>query len=138
VAPRITRDYARLISMVKAVAILRHRHRRTDASRRLVTETADYEAVRALVADIYTGSQSGASTRIRAVVDAVAAIVAETGLAASVTAGVLPGLECPLVACRRSDRAACLRCLGIAADAPAGLDSARAGDSPDVDPCIDH
>ncbi len=84
--PRITRDFARLISLTKAVTVLRHRRRALDGQGRLVAELADYGFVRALVADIYAGSQSGASARIRATVEAVAGIVAETGGATSVTA----------------------------------------------------
>jgi len=84
--PRIMRDFARLVSLTKAVAVLRHRQRSVDAQGRLIAELADYGFVRALVADIYAGSQSGASARIRATVEAVASIVAETGGATSVTA----------------------------------------------------
>jgi len=85
-APRITRDFARLVALIKAAAVLRHRQRTVDAQGRVVAELADYEAVRALVADLYAGSQSGASARIRATVEAVATITAVTGDTASVTA----------------------------------------------------
>ena len=36
VAPRVLRDFSKLLSLVKAVAILRHRHRKVDAEGRLV------------------------------------------------------------------------------------------------------
>ena len=87
VASRILRDYSRLLALVKAVAILRHRRRRVDAEGRLVAEVADYAAVYALVADAYVASTTGASQRIRATVEAVAALVKEnSGEPASVTA----------------------------------------------------
>ena len=104
-APRITRDFARLVALVKATAVLRHRYRTTDAQGRIVAELADYDAVRALVADIYVGSQSGASERIRATVEAVAAIVSETGDAATVT-GLAARIGINKMAASRRARAA--------------------------------
>jgi len=104
-APRITRDFARLVALIKAAAVLRHRQRTVDAQGRVVAELADYEAVRALVADLYAGSQSGASARIRATVEAVAAITAVTGDTASVTA-VAERLGINKMAASRRTRAA--------------------------------
>ena len=73
-ASRILRDYARLLSLIKSVAVLRHRHRAKDAASRLVATLDDYEAVYELVADTYAGSASGAGAKVRAVVEAVAVL----------------------------------------------------------------
>lgn len=73
-ASRILRDYARLLSLIKAVAVLRHRRRHRDAGSRLVATLDDYEAVYELVADTYAGSATGAGEKVRAVVRAVTAL----------------------------------------------------------------
>jgi hypothetical protein len=73
-ASRILRDYARLLSLIKAVAVLRHRERERDGADRLVATVEDYTAVYDLVADTYTGSATGAGEKVRAVVRAVAAL----------------------------------------------------------------
>jgi hypothetical protein len=104
-SPRITRDFARLLALVKAAAVLRHRQRATDATGRIVAELADYEAVRVLVADIYAGAQSGASARIRATVEAVAGILGEGSSTATVTA-VAERLGINKMAASRRTRAA--------------------------------
>jgi hypothetical protein len=70
-APRILRDYARLMSLIKAVAVLRHHHRQTDPSGRIVAELDDYETVRLLIGDMYAESSSGATANIRQLVEAV-------------------------------------------------------------------
>ena len=44
-----TRDYARLISMIKSVAVLRHRNREQDDNGRLIAEIEDYALVHELV-----------------------------------------------------------------------------------------
>lgn len=70
-ASRVSRDYARLLSLVKSVAVLRHTKRKRDGKGRLVAEMADYVTVRELVNEMYTESVSGTSQRIREVVSAV-------------------------------------------------------------------
>ncbi len=70
-APRILRDFARLMSLVKAVAILRYRHRQRDAHSRLVATLADYETVRTLIGEMYEMTVTAASDKVRAVVAAV-------------------------------------------------------------------
>jgi len=71
VAPRILRDFARLLSLVKAVAILRHHKRRLDGQGRILAELEDYQTVRELVAEMYTETTSGAVAVIREIVEAV-------------------------------------------------------------------
>jgi hypothetical protein len=70
-APRILRDYSKLLALIKAVAVLRHTRRHCDAAGRLVAVLADYQAVYDLVREAYATSASGASTRIRETVQAV-------------------------------------------------------------------
>ena len=67
---RVARDFARLLSLIKAVAVLRQHHRRRDASGRLIAEAADYATVYGLVNEMYRTS-SGAGEKVRAVVEAV-------------------------------------------------------------------
>ena len=71
VAPRILRDFARLLSLVKAVAILRHHKRQLDGEGRIIARLEDYETVCELVADMYTESTSGAVASVRQLVEAV-------------------------------------------------------------------
>jgi hypothetical protein len=70
-APRILRDFPRLISLVKAVAVLRHQHRDRDTKGRIIATLEDYETVYHLVAPMYETTVTGASQDIRAVVAAV-------------------------------------------------------------------
>lgn len=70
-APRILRDFARLLSLIKSVAIIRHHWRQTDREGRLVATYADYETVRELVNDMYIDSSTGASSDVRVLVKAV-------------------------------------------------------------------
>jgi len=69
-APRITRDYTRLLSLIKAVTVLRH-HKRGTVNGRLVAEIEDYAAVYDLVRDMYEGTVTGVSGALREVVLAV-------------------------------------------------------------------
>jgi hypothetical protein len=71
---RINRDFARLLSLVKAVSIMRHRHRHTDKGGRLIAAVADYKFVYDLVKKHYAAAVSGASEGVREVVAAVAAL----------------------------------------------------------------
>jgi len=73
-APRILRDFARLLSLIKSVAIIRHHWRETDNEGRLVATLTDYETVRELVNDMYIDSNTGATSEIRALVEAVRAL----------------------------------------------------------------
>jgi len=70
-APRILRDFARLLSLIKATAIIRHHWRQTDNEGRLVATLADYETVRGLVNDMYIDSSASASSDVRVLVEAV-------------------------------------------------------------------
>lgn len=70
-APRILRDFARLISLIKSVALLRYHRRQLDGEGRIVATLADYETVRELVNDMYIDSSTGATSEIRALVEAV-------------------------------------------------------------------
>jgi len=58
-APRIMRDFARLVSLVKAVATLRQYRRPRDCAGRIVAELTDYETVRGLVEEMYADSTTG-------------------------------------------------------------------------------
>ncbi len=71
-APRIMRDFARLISLVKAGAIMRHRHRGRDTRGRVMATLEDYGFVYDLVAPMYESSLTGASQSVREAVQAVA------------------------------------------------------------------
>jgi hypothetical protein len=70
--PRVARDYARLLSLVKAVTVLRHAQRARDRDGRLVAVPADYATVFHLTAEMFRVSNTGAGAKIRAVVQAVA------------------------------------------------------------------
>lgn len=85
-APRILRDFARLLALVKATAVLRHAHRQRDAEGRLMAEVEDYATVHGLVADLYTASTTGAGRKVRETVTAVAALKAGGADTISVTA----------------------------------------------------
>lgn len=85
-APRILRDFARLVALVKAVAVLRHPSHRVDAAGRVVATLDDYAKVYELVGDLYEASATGASANVRAVVKAVAELMQEGSDTASVTA----------------------------------------------------
>jgi hypothetical protein len=77
-APRILRDFQRVLSLIKSVAVLRHRHRQRDEQGRLVAEIKDYKTVYELVADMYAATTTGASTAVREVVKLVQQIKIES------------------------------------------------------------
>jgi hypothetical protein len=84
--PRILRDYQKLLSLVKAVTVLRHRQRRQDADGRWIATVDDYRVVYDLVQDLYEGSASGASSQVRAAVEAVSTLIkAKNNAMATVT-----------------------------------------------------
>jgi len=68
---RVNRDFRRLLTLIKAVAVLRHEHRKRNAQGRLVAEPEDYAVVYELVGDVYRSSSTGAGDGVRAVVQAV-------------------------------------------------------------------
>jgi hypothetical protein len=78
-ATRILRDFQRLLSLIKAAAVLRHQHRSRDKEGRLVATIEDYQTVFELVADIYTASVTGVSEGVTDVVTKVAELHQEDG-----------------------------------------------------------
>ena len=74
--PRVGRDFARLLSLVKAAALIRHRRRACDGAGRLLAEPDDYALVYELAAEVYRCSASGAGEKVREVVGAVARLTA--------------------------------------------------------------
>lgn len=57
-APRILRDFERLLSLIKVVTVLRHRQRKTSFEGRLIAQIEDYATVWKLTNDIYADSVS--------------------------------------------------------------------------------
>ncbi|MGO9180799.1 MAG: hypothetical protein ACLQHS_16280 [Candidatus Limnocylindrales bacterium] len=82
--PRVLRDHTRLLSLIKAVAVLRVGHRARDSRGRLVATLDDYAAVHSLVADAYQAS-TGASARIRDAVETVRKLTTGKGRRSTVT-----------------------------------------------------
>lgn len=76
-APRILRDFARLMSLIKAVALIRQHERQLDTKGRIVADPTDYETVRELVNDMYVDSSTGATSDIRRLVEAVTSLDTE-------------------------------------------------------------
>lgn len=70
-ATRVMRDFARLMSLIKSVAIIRHRCRQRDEKGRVVAQIEDYVTVFDLVGSLYEVTLTGASTELRATVQAV-------------------------------------------------------------------
>jgi hypothetical protein len=89
--PRVGRDFARLLSLVKAATVLRHRWRSTDRSGHLLAEMADYALAYELAADVYRPSAGGTGEKVRAAVDAVQSLLAagKPGASVSQVAGAL-------------------------------------------------
>jgi hypothetical protein len=69
---RLLRDASRLISLIKAVAILRCEHRQRDGQGRLIATIEDYQAMCEMVSSSYESTTSGVSPAVRRVVEAVA------------------------------------------------------------------
>lgn len=84
-APRILRDFAKLISLIKSSAIIRHYHRQTDSKGRIVATLEDYETVRELVNDMYIESSTGATDAVRNLVEAVGELNKERGAGERIT-----------------------------------------------------
>ena len=70
-ATRIMRDFARLTSLVKSVAIIRHRQRQRDKAGKVIAQIEDYATVFNLVGPMYEAALTGASKEVRATVEAV-------------------------------------------------------------------
>lgn len=72
--PRVLRDYLKIISLVKAVAVVRHAHRQRDEQGRLVATLSDYRTIFDLVASMYEDTTTGATDLIRRAVEVVRAV----------------------------------------------------------------
>jgi biotin operon repressor len=70
-ASRINRDFARLLSLIKAVAIVRSEQRELDRLQRVIATLDDYATVYALVNKIYETSVTKVSDKVRGLVAAV-------------------------------------------------------------------
>jgi hypothetical protein len=80
-AVRMRRDFAGVLALVMAHAIMHRMNRKRDEAGRIVATLADYAAVRALVADLVAeGLQAGVSKAMRETVDAVASLAGENGV----------------------------------------------------------
>ena len=70
-APRINRDFSRLLSLIKSAALLRHQGRPRNQKGRLVAALEDYVTVYDLVGEMYEAAVTGASRAVRATVEGV-------------------------------------------------------------------
>ncbi|MDR9459362.1 MAG: winged helix-turn-helix domain-containing protein, partial [Dehalococcoidia bacterium] len=101
-APRILRDFARLLSLIKVVALLRHHRRHFDSEGRIVADLADYETVRELVNEMYIDSSSGAVNTVRVLVEAVTTLDASRAQDERITNSKLArSLELPVMTISR-------------------------------------
>jgi hypothetical protein len=105
-SPRLLRDFNRLLSLIKAVTVLRHQHRRKDVKGRLVAEIADYATVYELVKGMYEASVSGATERVRDLVEAVDTVKAQGTETVTVTQ-LASHLGVTKMAASRGVKAAC-------------------------------
>lgn len=78
--PAILRAFGRVLSLTKAVCVLRHAQRQKDSAGRLVAEVEDYAVVYELLRDVYSAAATGASADVRKVVKAVAELRGKTPL----------------------------------------------------------
>lgn len=76
-APRVMRDFARLQSLIKSVAVIRHQHRQRDNQGRIIATIDDYEAVCDLVGAMYETTSTGASSELRDTVKAIMDMLAQ-------------------------------------------------------------
>lgn len=86
VPPRILRDFARLLALIKSAAVLRHRYRHQDVRGRLVAAVEDYATVYGLVRDVYAASVTGAGRGVRETVSTVEVLTQEGESPVTVTA----------------------------------------------------
>lgn len=84
-AARINRDFARLLSLIKSVAILRHSLRQRNDKGQIIAELADYETIHELIADMFEGSVTGAGKAVIETVEAVTNILKDGNESATVT-----------------------------------------------------
>jgi hypothetical protein len=70
-ATRVLRDFQRLLSLIKAVTILRHQHRARDSQGRWVSTLDDYQMVYDLVGNVYQASVTGVSEGVTSLVTKV-------------------------------------------------------------------
>ena len=88
-APRIQRDFARLISLIKSVAVLRQYRRPKDSQGQIIALPEDYETVRELVNDMYVDSSSGATMEVRKLVETVTSLDASRAEGERITNSLL-------------------------------------------------
>ena len=69
-APRIMRDFQRILSLTKSVAVIRYRHRLLDARGYLIAQIEDYQTVYDLIGEMYE-TTAGVSPAVRDAVEAV-------------------------------------------------------------------
>jgi hypothetical protein len=69
--PRILRDFARLLSLVKSAAVVRQAHRPRDGKGRLIADLDDYRLVYELVGPMYEATLTGASKELRETVQTI-------------------------------------------------------------------
>lgn len=74
-ASRSLRDFQRILSLTKAVAIVRHFRRTRDSGGRLVAHPEDYGYVRELINPMYSATVSGGSKAVRETVQTVRDLV---------------------------------------------------------------
>ena len=101
-APRMLRDFSRVLSLVKGCAILRHRHRQLDGKGRLIATIDDYRTIYELVREMYQATVTGASERVKAVIGAVV----ELGGCNITVTGIALHLKIPKMAVTRAVRIA--------------------------------
>lgn len=68
---RLLRDAARMLSLIKAASIVHQMKRDRDADSRVIASYEDYQVVADLLADQYENTVTGASAKVREVVQAV-------------------------------------------------------------------
>jgi hypothetical protein len=88
-APRIQRDFARLISLIKSVALLRQYHRKVDGQGQIIALPEDYDTVRELVNDMYVDSSTGATNEMRKLVETVTSLDANRAEGERITNSLL-------------------------------------------------
>jgi len=94
VAVRLRRDFAAVLNLVRAHALLHQGTREMDADRRIVATIADYAAVRALVADLISdGIGATVPATIRETVSTVAALTAGGGETTNTAVAAMLGLD---------------------------------------------
>ena len=83
VAVRLRRDFAAVLNLIRAHAILHRANREIDAEGRIIATIDDYAVVRDLVADLVAeGVEATVDPRVRETVEAVSAIGQADGVAA--------------------------------------------------------